>query len=99
MVILEEDQSGGQPWVKVSIQDTGTGIPEDVRKRIFEPFFTTKPVGKGTGLGLSIVLDIVRSCRGVMEVQSELHKGTTFVVHLPLDSSPVNSDVPEKEAV
>jgi signal transduction histidine kinase len=44
-VIVDEDRSAGQKWVKVSIQDTGSGIPEDIRKRIFEPFFTTKPVG------------------------------------------------------
>jgi signal transduction histidine kinase len=92
-VILDEDHSAGKDWVKVSVQDTGSGIPEDARKRIFEPFFTTKPVGKGTGLGLSIVQDIVRSCQGVLEVQSELHKGTTFVVYLPLDVEPVAEDV------
>ena len=98
-VILEEEVSAGVNWVKVSIQDTGTGIPEDIRKRIFEPFFTTKPVGKGTGLGLSIVQDIVRSCGGLLQVQSELHKGTTFVVHLPRESAAAESQEPDLKTV
>lgn len=84
-VIVEEEFSGGKKWAKISVQDSGTGIPDDVRKRIFEPFFTTKPVGKGTGLGLSIVQDIIRNAQGLLEVQSELHKGTTFVVRLPME--------------
>ncbi len=85
-VILEEDHSAGRDWVKMSVQDTGDGIPDDIRRRIFEPFFTTKQPGKGTGLGLSIVRDIVGSYQGVLEVQSELHQGTTFVVRLPLSA-------------
>lgn len=84
-VVLEDELMNGERWVKVTIQDTGTGIPEDARDHIFEPFFTTKPRGKGTGLGLSIVRDIVQSCRGLIDVQSELHKGTTFTVHFPVD--------------
>ncbi len=93
-VILEEERSGGQPWIRVTVQDTGDGIPEDVRKHIFEPFFTTKPVGKGTGLGLSIVQDIIRNSHGLMEVQSELHKGTTFVIRLPLEPAAVSVGEP-----
>ena len=83
-VILEEETSGGLQWVKVTVQDTGEGIPEDIRQRIFEPFFTTKAPGKGTGLGLSIVRDIVANGQGVLEVNSQIHQGTTFVVRLPL---------------
>jgi two-component system, NtrC family, sensor kinase len=98
-VILDEDHTAGKDWVKVSVQDTGTGIPEDARKRIFEPFFTTKPIGKGTGLGLSIVQDIVRNCQGVLEVVSELHKGTTFVVYLPLEDVPAAAASIEPAAV
>ncbi len=82
-IVLEEDDAAGGRWIKVSIQDTGEGIPPEVRKRIFEPFFTTKEPGKGTGLGLSIVRDIVGSYQGVLEVQSEVHQGTTFIVRLP----------------
>ena len=82
-VRLEEETQPGQVWIKVSIQDTGTGIPSDVRDHLFEPFFTTKEPGKGTGLGLSIVQDIVRSYQGLLEVESVLHEGTTFIVRLP----------------
>ncbi len=69
----------------VSVRDTGSGIPEEIRTRIFEPFFTTKDVGKGTGLGLSISYDIVKRHNGTLEVESEMGAGTTFTVRLPVD--------------
>jgi len=68
----------------ITVQDTGTGMDEDTKDRIFEPFFTTKKQGKGTGLGLSIVYDIVRKFGGKMEVDSEIGKGTTFRIFLPI---------------
>ena len=86
-VILEEEDTAGKHWVKVSVRDTGEGIPSEIRRRIFEPFFTTKASGKGTGLGLSIVRDIVGSYNGVLEVESEVHQGTTFVVRLPMTAA------------
>jgi len=70
--------------IHISISDTGSGIPEDVRNRIFEPFYTTKDVGKGTGLGLSIVYDIVKKHNGNIQIESELGKGTTFVITVPV---------------
>jgi two-component system, cell cycle sensor histidine kinase and response regulator CckA len=70
-------------WVHLSIADTGTGIPGDVRAHLFEPFFTTKPEGKGTGLGLAICHGIVASYGGTIDVESEVGKGSTFTVHLP----------------
>ena len=70
--------------VRVSIADTGSGIPEDVMAKIRDPFFTTKEVGKGTGLGLSIVDQIVTSHGGELLIESETGKGTTVTVVLPL---------------
>ena len=71
--------------VEIRVSDTGTGIPEEIRSRIFDPFFTTKPVGKGTGQGLSIARAvIVDKHQGKLDLQSELGRGTTFVIQLPL---------------
>lgn len=72
--------------IHVAISDTGCGIPGEIRTRIFEPFFTTKEVGKGTGLGLSISYDIVKKHDGEIRVASEVGKGTTFTVILPLEA-------------
>ena len=68
----------------VSVADNGCGMPEEIRQRIFEPFFTTKEAGKGTGLGLSISYDIIRKHDGEITVDSEVGKGTTFTVKLPV---------------
>lgn len=70
--------------IYVAVADTGGGIPAEVLPRIFEPFFTTKDVGKGTGLGLSISYGIIKNHGGKIEVQSEIGKGTTFTVSIPL---------------
>jgi signal transduction histidine kinase len=70
--------------VTVSVSDTGKGIPKENLDRIFDPFFTTKPVGEGTGLGLSISFGIVRRHQGEIKVQSEVAKGTTMTVRLPV---------------
>ncbi len=68
----------------VSISDTGSGMSPEVQKRIFEPFFTTKSAGEGTGLGLDIVRKIVEKHQGRIEVESEVGRGSTFTVHLPI---------------
>ncbi|MEM6641788.1 MAG: PAS domain-containing protein [Bacteroidota bacterium] len=73
--------------VIIRIMDNGAGIPEDVKKRIFEPFFTTKPVGIGTGLGLSISYGIIEKHDGKIYVNSEVGKGTEFVIDLPKESA------------
>ena len=72
-------------FVEVRVQDTGMGIPPEVRPRIFEPFFTTKDVGKGTGQGLSVVYGtVVKRHGGTVTFESEVGKGTTFIIRLPV---------------
>jgi len=68
----------------LSVKDSGCGICEQVRAHIFEPFFTTKPEGHGTGLGLSTTFGIVEQMGGLIAVESELGKGSTFRVHVPV---------------
>jgi PAS domain S-box-containing protein len=81
-ITIRTGQEGARVWIE--IQDTGNGIKPEHIGRIFEPFFTTKPVGKGTGLGLSLAYGIIQKHHGNIEVQSEVGKGTTFKVTLPL---------------
>jgi len=71
------------PYVVLSVEDTGVGIPEELLDKIFDPFFTTKPVGQGTGLGLATVLGIVESHGGFVLVESQVGRGSTFSVYLP----------------
>jgi signal transduction histidine kinase len=68
----------------VAIVDTGPGIPEQIRDRIFDPYFTTKPPGEGTGLGLAAVARFARSSGGSVDVDSEIDRGTTFLLSFPL---------------
>jgi two-component system NtrC family sensor kinase len=70
-------------FVEVEFTDTGHGISPENLERIFDPFFTTKEVGHGTGLGLAISYGIIREHKGSISVESEVGKGTTFVVQLP----------------
>ena len=77
-----------QGRVVVSISDTGSGITDEVRARLFTPFFTTKPVGVGTGLGLAISHRIITQVGGAIDIDSEVGKGTTFRVTLPLATGP-----------
>jgi PAS domain S-box-containing protein len=79
-------------FVEVRIADTGMGIPESIRHKIFDPFFTTKEVGKGTGQGLAIARSVVVNKHGgTIAVDSEVGKGTTFLIRLPLNASSANS--------
>jgi len=77
-------------YLKLIITDTGSGIPPEIIERIFDPFFTTKPHGEGTGLGLSVVHGIIKSCKGDISVQSEMEKGTSFEIYLPV----IKAEVP-----
>jgi len=70
--------------VSISISDTGKGMSPEQLNRIFLPFYTTKPVGKGTGLGLSVSYSIIKTLGGKIEVKSELNRGSTFTILLPI---------------
>ncbi|WPB56960.1 response regulator [Xylophilus sp. GOD-11R] len=75
---------GPAPTVRVSVSDTGAGIPPSLLTKVFDPFFTTKPVGKGTGLGLSQVYGFARQSGGTSEIRSEVGRGTTVMLRFPL---------------
>ena len=79
-VRLRQEESS----VVVEIQDTGEGIPPEVRERIFDPFFSTKPLGVGTGLGLSICHGIITGIGGVISVESTVGQGSCFRIRLPV---------------
>jgi PAS domain S-box-containing protein len=86
---LKDAAVAGQPVVpgsycRISVIDTGPGIPAEVKSRLFDPFFTTKPVGEGTGLGLSVVQGIVRDHGGFILVDNEPGEGARFDVHFPM---------------
>ncbi|ODS23399.1 hypothetical protein AB835_08925 [Candidatus Endobugula sertula] len=71
-------------WVFMEVSDTGSGISEENTLKLFDPFYTTKEIGKGTGLGLAISQGIIKNHGGIITVTSELGKGTTFTIRLPI---------------
>jgi len=75
----------GQEGIEISVADTGCGIPPEHLNKLFDPFFTTKEVGHGTGLGLSVTLGIVQRHGGSIQVASEVGKGATFTIWVPLE--------------
>ena len=80
------------PYVRIYVADDGVGIPANIIDRIFEPFFTTKGIGKGTGLGLSVIHSIVESHHGIINVTSEVGKGSRFSVYLPATTATVGAE-------
>jgi signal transduction histidine kinase len=84
-ITLRTGCQNGQVFVAIS--DTGVGIPPENINRIFDPFFTTKPIGKGTGLGLSMAYGIVKKHHGRIDVASEVGKGCTFTIWLPIETT------------
>ena len=94
-ISVTTQKEGTGVWIHIT--DTGSGIPKDVLPKIFNPFFTTKPVGSGTGLGLSICHEIIRSHGGEIRVQSEVGKGTTFSIYLPIrEAKPARENAVEE---
>ena len=77
-------------FVRVAIKDNGVGIPKENLKHIFEPFYSTKEKGKGTGLGLSISYGIMQKLGGTILVESEVNKGTTFIIEVPVNTMEVS---------
>jgi signal transduction histidine kinase/CheY-like chemotaxis protein/HAMP domain-containing protein len=80
------------PWIRITVEDTGAGLSEEVRKRMFEPFFSTKSSGRG--LGLSAVRGIIRSTGGILRIESATGRGTRFDVYLPCAATPAATSEP-----
>jgi two-component system NtrC family sensor kinase len=81
----ESPDHQGRKGVAIALEDTGCGIPVEHMDKLFDPFFTTKEVGQGTGLGLSVSLGIVQRHGGTIMVKSEMGKGSTFTIWLPVE--------------
>jgi two-component system cell cycle sensor histidine kinase/response regulator CckA len=98
MTARHPDAAPGE-YVLLHVQDTGVGMTDDVKAQVFEPFFTTKEKSKGSGLGLSTVYGIVKQCRGFIELESQVGKGTEFRLYLPsVNVQPQSVETPAETA-
>ena len=97
--VLDEAGEIEVGWVRLQVQDTGVGIPEELRDRVFEPFFTTKPRDRGTGLGLAVVAAVVEEHQGRIRMESEPGRETRFTIELQgLGPVPAQAEVREDGA-
>ena len=78
------DDKVGRDTIQISVNDNGIGIQESIKDKIFQPFFTTKPTGQGTGLGLSLSYDIVKAHGRELQMKTQEHEGTTFIIQLTI---------------
>ena len=101
---LDEETAGRFPdlrpgtYAKLSISDTGEGIPAEIRDRIFEPYYTTKETGAGTGLGLAVTHGIIQQHHGAITFESKIGHGTTFHVLLPLETKELSENPDDAES-
>ncbi len=104
-IFVSEDIANTRPeltsgeYVKISIADSGAGIPKDISDRIFEPFFTTKSEGEGTGLGLASAYGIIKNHDGCIYSESEPGAGTTFTIYLPVSNEKITEEKTDTEVV
>jgi signal transduction histidine kinase/response regulator of citrate/malate metabolism len=93
---IRKNSNSDLPLLAIEFTDNGPGMTEEVKKRIFEPFFTTKAVGHGTGMGMSITYSIIEKHHGFIELKSEIGKGTTFILYLPMYNFEEKRGIPRK---
>ncbi len=90
------DMAAGE-WIRLTMSDTGHGIPREALSKVFEPFYSTKATNQGTGLGLAQVHGIVKLHDGYIDVESQFGQGTTFTIYLPAFTPPAQEPIPAKD--